>query len=92
MVRFGVRVDEVLWDDWNVNHIAGHDVTADEVEDVLFGSHRARDGRQTTIEVYGRTGSGRYLLVIVARRPSHSVYVVTARDMAPTERRRYQRK
>jgi len=32
-----VRIDELIWDDWNVEHIAGHDVEPEEVEEVCFG-------------------------------------------------------
>jgi hypothetical protein len=31
-----VRVEEVIWDDWNESHIARHRVTAEEVEEVLY--------------------------------------------------------
>jgi hypothetical protein len=32
----GLRLDELLWDEWNEDHIARHGLEADEVEDAVF--------------------------------------------------------
>jgi uncharacterized DUF497 family protein len=70
-----------------------HAVTSDEVEEALFNGEArlVRKGRGGTFEVYSRTAAGRHLLVIVAPRPAHLVYVVTARPMIDSERRLYER-
>lgn len=48
-------------------------------------------GRADTRLVYGRTGAGRYLLVVTAE-DVDGAFVITARDMTDGERRIYQRK
>lgn len=59
----GVEITELLWDDQNVAHIARHDVTVSEVEEVVFGGSAlffdldqpARPGR---IGAFGVTTAG----------------------------------
>lgn len=31
-----MRIGELIWDDWNVEHIADHGVAPEEVEEVCF--------------------------------------------------------
>ncbi|MFF4210883.1 hypothetical protein ACFYZE_16290 [Streptomyces sp. NPDC001796] len=82
-----MRVDELIWDDWNEQHIAGHSVTADEVEEACQTKPlQARRVRDDKYAVLGITHSGRYLIVILAPRGRNSYYVVTARDMDARER------
>ena len=49
MEEVGVVVEELIWDDWNVDHIARHDVTPDVGERSLADEHaiflRAKHGR-----------------------------------------------
>jgi uncharacterized DUF497 family protein len=42
--------------------------------------------------VYGRTLSGRYLLVVIGRRRSRELWLVTAREMTDSERRLFRDK
>jgi uncharacterized DUF497 family protein len=73
--------------------VARHDITVEEVEDVLFDPPlEARRGeREGTYLVLGRTRGGRRLLVVIVPRPGNSWYVVTARDVDRAERRRMKR-
>lgn len=50
-----------------------------------------RGERNGTYLVLGRSRAGRRLLVVLAPRPGHSWYVVTARDVDKAERRRMKR-
>jgi uncharacterized protein len=88
-----VRVDHVVWSAANVAHIARHGISPEEVEDVLFTPplDARRGERDNTYLVLGRTSAGRRLLVVIAPRPRNSWYVVTARDVERTERRRMKR-
>jgi uncharacterized DUF497 family protein len=87
-----VRIEIIDWDDAAIAHIARHYVTPDEVEDVCFDNplsvQRMRGNRWA---VFGRTLAGRYLTVFIDRINSTSVFVVTARDATPSERRRLER-
>jgi len=86
----GFRVRELLWDDWNEEHIDRHHVTRSEVEDVWFANPWGLRGKNRTRTVYGQTSEGRYLLVILGDRGTGLYYPITARDMTQSERRRYQ--
>lgn len=86
---------ELVWTDDNEAHIARHDVTPAEVEEIVNTRPRwETKGRDDTTLLYGQTDSGRYLFVVVAE----SVmcpgcwYVVTARDMEPGEVRTFRQK
>ena len=93
-----MRIDWLIWDDWNVAHIAEHGVTPEEVEEVCEASrHIARraamtDYGQTRYRLYGQTYEGRYLFVVLDKIEAGSFYVVTARDMTERERRNYRRR
>jgi uncharacterized DUF497 family protein len=84
------RVEEILWDDWNEEHIARHGVRPDEVEDVVRSSSTYAERRGNgTYGLLGRTSAGRGLLVILAPRGGGGFYVVTSRDATAAERRRF---
>ena len=86
-------IDCVLWSSRSVTHIARHEITPEEVEDVLFSPplDARRGKREGTYLVFGRSRAGRRLLVVIAPRPGNSWYVVTARDVDRAERRRMKR-
>jgi len=90
MEEVDIVVEELLWDDWNVEHIAQHDVTPDEVEKSLADEHaiylKAKHGR---IMVLGKAGN-RLITTVLSEQGSEGVfYVITARDMAKKERAFY---
>ena len=43
-----MRIDELLWDDWNIEHIAGHGVEPDEVEEACYDPHHWVERAGTT--------------------------------------------
>jgi hypothetical protein len=86
-----IRIVRIAWDDRSVDHIARHDVTQDEVEQVIASTMFITRGRDDTYRAIGQTFGGRYLTVIVAPRGGGVFYVVTARDADPIERRAYHR-
>lgn len=84
------------WDDANADHIARHAVTPEEAEEALLDPRRigtpaySVEGEARTA-ILGSTEDGRVLFVVFTRRHG-LVRVVTARDAAPAERRRYRRR
>jgi len=88
-----VYVEDVIWDENNLEHVAHHGVKPTEVEEVLWDDpwFEKRRGRQR-YQVFGQTDGGRYLMVVLAREYSSIFYVVTARDMTQAEKRYYQRR
>jgi hypothetical protein len=65
-----------------LRHIYCHDVSEDEVEEVLTNSGEDRPGRDESRVALGQTQDGRYLRVICLRDPKpDSVFVITACDL-----------
>lgn len=86
-------VREIRWTDKAEDHIAAHNVTPDEVEQVIYTRPRlVVRGREGTEYVFGTTDAGRYLLVVLTESIDGREYVVTARDMTDAERQAFQRK
>lgn len=87
-------IKELIWDNWNENHIGKKGISKQNVCDVCVNEdyppliERSRKG---TLAIWGRTSSGKYLLIILAPRSKGSYYPVTARPMEDRERRRYQK-
>jgi hypothetical protein len=87
----GVR--EIRWTDNSEDHIAAHDVTPDEVEQVIYTRPRlVLKGLEGTAYVFGTTDGGRYLLVVLTESIDGRAYVVTARDMTNAKRQAFRRK
>jgi len=89
------QITQLLWDEANIAHVASHGVTMGEVEEVIddakavfLTSDSHRPGR---IEAWGRTTSGRLLLVVLDAPTSNGhAYVVTARPMTVREKRDFE--
>jgi uncharacterized protein len=84
---FAVNVDNLIVEEGRDDHIARHNVSLDEVDQVVFGRpywRRVRDGRFILL---GQTVGGRYLAVVVAPRGNGNFALVTARDASLEERR-----
>jgi uncharacterized DUF497 family protein len=82
----------LTWDAWNVAHIARHDVTPEEVEEVCHGEPVTSSAYNGRLRVVGPTQSGRMLTIILA--PAHRAgiyYPFTARPADRKERRNYAR-
>ena len=90
-----MRIDEFLWSEDRVDHIAQHGVTPEEVEEVCFGRplvQRAKsEGDNPVYYVLGQTHAGRNLFCVVIRFPDNKGYPVTARAMTTKEKRRFRK-
>ena len=63
-------------------HIHNHDVTEEEVEDVLEAPGEDRPGREGSRVAIGQSAAGRYLRVVYVTDPEpNSVFVVTAYEL-----------
>jgi len=84
---------EIRWTEDSEAHIARHNITPYEVEQALYTRPRlAVPGRENTTEVLGTTTAGRHLLVVVTEAADGRDYIITARDMSPTEKRTFRGK
>lgn len=93
-----MRLHDVIWKIRFIEKISGkHNVTTEEVEEVLFAkSHfrRAQKGHirgEDLYAAYGQTAGGRYLIVLFIRKEDTAALPISARDMNDSERRYYER-
>lgn len=86
-----VSVRRLIWDDWNVLHIARHQVLPEEAREVCEGDPIFRGSYAGRILAIGPTRAGRMLTVALDPEPEGEgvFYPVTARPASRKERRRY---
>ena len=86
-----ILIRRLICDSWNVDHIARHRVTPDEVEEVCHGTPLVQRSYKGRIVLLGPTATGRLLAVILAPEGRGVYYPVTARPASRKERALYQR-
>ena len=88
-----MRIQQIIWPEDRVDHVARHSVTPEEFEEACFGPslvQRAKsEGENPVYYVLGQTNAGRYLFCVVIQFPDGNGYPVTARSMTDKEERRY---
>jgi len=86
-----VKIDELYWDDENVEHIALHNVIPQEVEDVCFGVHISGREKGQRYILGGQTADGRYLNVVIEKLGKGMFRPITAFEMSESYKRRYRK-
>ena len=87
-----MRIRGFEWDEGNVLHIAlGHGIEPEEAEEVLALVPLVRRTKRGHYAAFGRTRSGRLLVIVFERRPKGVVRVITGWDMKTSQRRYWQR-
>ena len=90
-----MTIDEFIWPEQRIEHIARHGVTPEEVEQVCFEKSLVQqaksEGENPVYYVQGQTEAGRYLFCVVIRFPDGKGYPVTAREMTEKEKRRFRK-
>lgn len=84
-----VYIRRLRWDPGNIAHIARHQVSPREVEQVCNGEHIQRAAYAGRIMVIGLSQAGRALSVVLDPEGGDIYYVVTARPSSRKERRIY---
>ena len=88
-----MEIHEFEWDDRNIDHIARHYISADEVEEVAFDDEPwIRKGKNGTRYLLGQTISGRYLFVVYVLKAKGIARVITALDMDHKTKNLYKRR
>ena len=83
-----VLAETLVVDEHRVAHIARHDITVDEVREVVSGDYVYIQGHQDRWLLIGKTAQGRFLTVVVGEREQANTYgLVTARPARREERR-----
>ena len=85
-----LSVLRLIWDSWNVSHIARHKVTQDEVEEVCHNDPLVQEGKKNCLLVIGITKDKKVLSIILDYEDGKGVYYpVTARAESKKERKLY---
>ncbi len=94
-----MRIEGVLWlRDVVDKIISKHSVEPSEVEEIFDNEPKIRfieKGEREGEDVYlalGQTDSGRYLAALFVYKMTKEALIISARTMAPKERRRYEKK
>ena len=85
-----IDVELLRWNDWNISHIARHEVTVREVGEVCESGPLIDGTYKDRLRLLGRTRSGRVLAVILAPEEDGVYYTITARPASRKERAFYQ--
>ena len=85
-----LTIATLIVDDHRIAHIARHQVTVEEVQEIVSGDYAYIQGRQDRWLLIGKTSQGRFLTVVVGQRaPAHTYGLVTARPASREERSFY---
>jgi uncharacterized DUF497 family protein len=87
---FMIVIDRLIWDEKNRAHIARHDVSISEVEEVCHNHPVFISGHSGRLMVIGPSDSGKALFVVLDPKDGKGIwYVVTARSADRKERSLY---
>ena len=94
-----VRISEIIWLDEIVEKLRRrHGVEPEEVEGALasrpyfFFVEKGHRKGENVYGAFGRSDAGRYIVAYFVYKQDKSALIVSARDMAPRDRRRYERR
>lgn len=80
----------LIWASWNVAHIAHHEVSPNEVEDVCHSDPLVQEGKKNRLLIIGITKDKRMLSIILDHEEEEGIYYpVTARTASKKERKLY---
>lgn len=85
-------IGELKWDDDNVDHIARHNVTPAEVQDVCYGLHLSEKAGRNRYVLSGQSDVGRYLNVVIERIGKGLFRPITAFEMSDSYKLRYKKR
>ncbi len=77
---------DLIWDDWNIEHIKKHDVSRSEVEEVYSSTVIKQETHGKKLLLLGKTQKGRLITLVISCRNPSKLYIVSARDMSRKER------
>jgi uncharacterized DUF497 family protein len=94
-----LKISSIIWVQEIIEKIiVKHHVSQVEVREILNSSSHFRfveKGHLSGENVYasmGQTDSGRYLIVFFIHKKDNRALIISARDMTPAERKRYEKK
>lgn len=84
-----MKIDELIFNEKNIEHIARHNVLPEEVKEIFEGKSLFLAAKLGRVMVIGKTQHGRFLSVIIEKVEGNRYFVVTARDADRKERKMY---
>lgn len=84
-----MKVDELIFNEKNIEHIARHNVLPDEVKQIIEGKTLFLNAKFDRVMAIGVTKKRRSLAVILEKVKGYTYFVVTARDADRKERKMY---
>ena len=81
-----LRIEQLVWDDFNREHINKHNVAIAEVEEAIIQVLAHRKGRKGKIILIGRAGK-RLLAIVLGQEQGNKYYPVSVRDADRKERK-----
>jgi hypothetical protein len=87
-----IVIRRLIWDTWNVGHIAKHGVMPDEVEEVCKHNPLVQRGKiRNRVVLVGYTNEKRLLNVVLENKGGGNYYPVTAYEASPEDEALYKR-
>lgn len=84
--KIRIKKIDLIWDEWNIKHIAQHNVKPAEVEEVFARKVKAKRSYKGRLVVFGKTKANR-LLAVVLEKEKRGYYILTTRDASRKERK-----
>lgn len=67
-------IRKLVWDSWNIEHIAQHDVTPKEVEEACSGNYSVRETYGGRLMIISPTINGKLLAIVIAPKVKEGFY------------------
>ncbi len=88
-----INIIGLIWNEWNIIHIARHDITQVEVEEVCQNNPVIEQGKKGRLLIIGFTFTSRAITAILDPEDQEGIYYpVTARPASRRERKIYEYK
>ncbi len=82
-----VTIKRLIWNKVNKDHIKKHGVKVSEVEEICQGEYENQPTYGNRLMIFGKTGKGRKLTIVLIEKENSNYLIITARDMSKKERR-----
>lgn len=85
-IYFVILIKKLIWDTWNISHIARHNVIPDEVEEVCHDLPLVLRGQtKARLILIGSTDAGRILGIVLESKGRGNYYLVTSYDASVSD-------
>jgi uncharacterized DUF497 family protein len=79
-------VEKLVWDRWNISHIARHDIVPEEIYEVCSNKPVIQRGaKRNRLVLLGNTNDDRLINVVLESRGKRNYYPITAYDASPED-------